>query len=62
GKIASSAQIQSEASSAVNETMTIIQEITSQTTDGTRQTASSIGELTDLAEELQKSVAGFRLP
>jgi twitching motility protein PilJ len=62
GKIASSAQIQSEASSVVNETMTIIQEITSQTTEGTRQTASSIGALTDLADELQKSVAGFRLP
>jgi twitching motility protein PilJ len=62
GKIASSAQIQSEASSAVNENMTIIQEITRQTNEGTRQTAFSIGALTDLAEELQKSVAGFRLP
>ena len=62
GKIASSAQIQSEASSVVNETMTIIQEITSQTTEGTRQTAYSIGALTDLADELQKSVSGFRLP
>ena len=61
-KIANSAQIQSEASAVVNETMTIIQEITSQTTEGTRQTASSIGALTDLADELQKSVAGFRLP
>lgn len=61
-KIANSAQIQSEASSEVNETMTVIQEITSQTTDGTRQTATSIGALTDLADKLQKSVAGFRLP
>jgi len=62
GTIANSAQFQSEASSVVNETMTIIQEITSQTTEGTRQTASSIGALTALADELQKSVAGFRLP
>jgi twitching motility protein PilJ len=61
-KIAESAQVQSEASSVVNETMTVIQEITSQTTAGTRQTAISIGALTDLADELQKSVAGFRLP
>ncbi len=61
-KIAESAQIQSEASSVVNGTMTVIQEITSQTTAGTRQTAISIGALTDLADELQKSVAGFRLP
>ncbi len=60
--IATSAQTQSEASSVVNDTMSVIQEITTQTTDGTRQTEISIGALADLAEELQKSVAGFRLP
>ncbi len=61
-KIAGSAQNQSEASSVVNNTMTVIQEITSQTSEGTQQTANSIGALTELADELQKSVAGFRLP
>lgn len=61
-RIAESAQAQSESSSEVNDTMTVIQEITSQTSDGTRQTANSIGALTDLADELQKSVAGFRIP
>jgi twitching motility protein PilJ len=61
-KIAGSAQNQSEASSVVNDTMTVIQEITSQTSEGTQQTANSIGALTELADELQKSVAGFRLP
>jgi twitching motility protein PilJ len=61
-KIAKSAQVQSSASSIVNKIMSVIQEITSQTTNGTKQTATSIGALTDLADELQKSVAGFRLP
>ncbi|MEN8178191.1 MAG: methyl-accepting chemotaxis protein [Pseudomonadota bacterium] len=61
-KIAESAQTQSEASSSVNDTMTVIHEITSQTSEGTQQTANSIGALAELADELQKSVAGFRLP
>jgi len=61
-QIAVSAQTQSEESSAVNDTMAVIQEITSQTSEGTAQTANSIGALADLADELQKSVAGFRLP
>jgi twitching motility protein PilJ len=61
-KIAESANTQSGSSSAINDTMTVIQEITSQTSDGTQQTAVSIGALTDLANKLQESVAGFRLP
>lgn len=61
-KISESAQVQSEASSSVNDTMTVIHEITSQTLEGTQQTANSIGALAELADELQKSVAGFRLP
>ncbi len=61
-KIAESAQTQSVASSAVNEAMSVIQEITSQTSEGTQQTANSIGALAELADELQNSVAGFRLP
>jgi twitching motility protein PilJ len=62
GRIAESAKVQSEESSSINDTMTVIQEITNQTSEGTQQTASSIGALADLADELQKSVAGFRLP
>ena len=38
-----------------------IQEITSQTTEGTKQTSESVGQLTTLAEELRDSVAGFKL-
>ncbi len=61
-KISSSAKIQSDESARINDTMAVIQEITTQTSDGTNQTAQSIGELADLSDVLQKTVAGFRLP
>lgn len=61
-KIADSAQKQSAAATGVNNTMTVIRQITSQTTESTTQTAASIGNLADLANDLQKSVTGFRLP
>ncbi|MEJ2609096.1 MAG: methyl-accepting chemotaxis protein [Candidatus Thiodiazotropha sp.] len=62
GKIAKSAQDQSVQAVGVKDTMSVIQEITNQTSEGTHQTANSIGALADLADQLQKSVAGFRLP
>lgn len=46
----------------ISETMNVIQEITKQTYEGTNQTARSVGRLADLADDLQKSVSGFRLP
>jgi twitching motility protein PilJ len=61
-KIASSAQDQSTQAVTVKDTMSVIQEITNQTSEGTHQTANSIGMLADLSDQLQKSVAGFRLP
>jgi len=53
-----------QASSAVeiSETMNVIQGITIQTSDGTSETATSIGELTALSQELRESVTGFKLP
>ncbi len=42
--------------------MNVIQEITTQTSAGTNETAASIGNLAELANELRHSVAGFRLP
>jgi len=42
--------------------MNVIQEITSQTSAGTNETATSIGNLADLANQLRESVAGFKLP
>ncbi|HHH38846.1 MAG TPA: chemotaxis protein [Sedimenticola sp.] len=61
-EVASSAQRQSAGAESIDDTMSVIQEITTQTADGTSQTAASIGNLADLADELQKSVSGFRLP
>lgn len=61
-RIADTAQTQSEEAARVNDTMSVIQEITTQTSDGTNQTAAAIGTLADMADELQRSVAGFRLP
>jgi twitching motility protein PilJ len=39
-----------------------IQQLTRQATDGADQTARSIGNLARLAQDLDKSVAGFKLP
>lgn len=52
---------QAEVASVVSKNMLQIQNITAQTTDGTKLTAESIGQLTSLAEELSGSVAGFKL-
>jgi twitching motility protein PilJ len=62
GKMAQSAKKQSEEAANIKDTMSVIQEITNQTSEGTHQTANSIGALADLSDQLQKSVAGFRLP
>ncbi|WP_337954760.1 methyl-accepting chemotaxis protein [Sedimenticola selenatireducens] len=61
-RVADTAQTQSEEAARVNDTMSVIQEITTQASDGTNQTAAAIGTLADMADELQLSVAGFRLP
>jgi twitching motility protein PilJ len=61
-KIADSAVSQSQEATKIDDSMSVIQEITTQTADGTRQTAASVGTLAELADELQRSVAGFRLP
>ncbi|MEJ2106528.1 MAG: methyl-accepting chemotaxis protein [Acidiferrobacteraceae bacterium] len=60
--IANDARIQSEHATTVSGSMAQIQETTTMTSSGTRQTAESIGRLSDLARELQASVAGFKLP
>ncbi|HEX7028018.1 MAG TPA: methyl-accepting chemotaxis protein [Gammaproteobacteria bacterium] len=53
-----------QASTAINisESMNVIQRITMETSEGTSQTAKSIGNLTELANALRTSVAGFKLP
>ncbi|HEY8119565.1 MAG TPA: methyl-accepting chemotaxis protein [Methylophilaceae bacterium] len=52
---------QTEVAATVSRNMQQIQNITSQTTEGTKLTAQSVGQLTSLAEELSASVAGFKL-
>ena len=52
---------QAIAANKVAKAMQDIQQITEQTTAGTQQTASSIGELTALATDLKKSISGFKL-
>ncbi len=46
----------------ISNTMHVIQEITSQTSAGTTDTARSIGNLAEMTNELRSSVAGFKLP
>lgn len=61
-QIASDAHTQSEMATQVSRNMGQIQETTTMTSMGTRQTAESISQLSELARELQASVAGFKLP
>jgi len=60
--ISNSANKQASVAMDVSNTMNVIQEITLQTSEGTEETSASIGNLSDLANELRKSVAGFKLP
>lgn len=53
---------QTAAASNVKQAMNVIQEITMQTSDSASNTASWVGKLTRLAQELKRSVAGFKLP
>ncbi len=60
--ISTSARQQSAAATNISSTMNVIQEITSQTSVGASQTAESIGDLAQLASDLRRSVADFKLP
>lgn len=60
--ISSAAQQQSAAASNITATMNTIQSITAQTSQGASQTADSIGTLAQLAANLRRSVADFKLP
>lgn len=46
----------------ISQSMNVIQAITMETSESTNETAKSVGQLTELANELRKSVAGFKLP
>ena len=60
--ISTAARQQSIAATDISQSMNAIQEITSQTSQGASQTAESIGYLAQLASDLRRSVAHFKLP
>ena len=53
---------QTIAAANVTKTMNVIQEITMQTSDSASNTASWVGKLKNLGQDLKRSVAGFKLP
>jgi twitching motility protein PilJ len=59
--ISETTQAQTEVAQSVAKNMQDIQNITTQTTEGTKRTAVSIGQLANLAADLKGSVAGFKL-
>jgi len=61
GAISAQTQMQSASVAEVTHTMQGILQITEETTEGTKQTNVSIGQLTKLASELRSSVAGFKV-
>ncbi len=60
--ISTAARQHSAAAMDISQSMNAIQEITSQTSQGASQTADSIGYLAQLASDLRRSVAHFKLP
>lgn len=60
--ISNAARQQAASAGHVSNTMNVIQEITNQTSEGSQNTATSIGTLAELADELNNSIAGFKLP
>jgi twitching motility protein PilJ len=60
--ISSAAADQAVSAGQISLTMQVIQEITSQTSAGSTETARSIGALAEMTNDLRSSVAGFTLP
>jgi twitching motility protein PilJ len=60
--ISASSRQQAGVSQSISRNMQVLREISSQTAESTTATSTSIGKLAELAAQLRKSVAGFRLP
>lgn len=60
--ISNASRQQSMSAGHVSNTMNVIQEITSQTSAGTKTTAESIGHLAEMASQLREAASGFKLP
>jgi twitching motility protein PilJ len=61
-KISQTARTQAAVAANISNTMTVIQDITIQNNNGVNETAASIEQLANRANELKESVAGFKLP
>ncbi len=61
-EISIEAQAQSQTATQVAEQMTEIRDTSIKTSEGTHQTAQSMGQLADLVNKLSDSVADFKLP
>ncbi len=61
-QISTEAQEQSQTATQVAGQMTAIRDVSIQTSEGTNQTAVSMGRLADLVGKLSESVADFKLP
>ena len=60
--ISDAAKLQSASAGHIATTMNVVQEITSQTTSATFDTARSVSELANMADALRESVSDFKLP
>lgn len=61
-EISDATRDQAQDSVRITETMDVIQQITAKTSEGSTMASKAIGELSDMVKEMQKSVAGFKLP
>ena len=60
--ISETSKLQSASAGHIANTMNVVQEITSQTTTATFDTARSVSELANMADSLRESVTNFKLP
>jgi len=60
--ISISSKGQADVAKSITSSMLLIQKITAKTSEGSIETADSIGRLATLSESLQDSVSGFKLP
>jgi len=61
-EISDATKTQADESVKITRTMDAIQGITQKTSEGSTQASNSIGELTQMVQAMQNSVAGFKLP
>jgi twitching motility protein PilJ len=60
--ISDAARQQAASAGKISNTMKSIEDITSQTTEGTQATVVAVGNLAEITNELRSSVTGFKLP